>query len=284
VSSCTAALGSSSGDGPLGAVDDLRLSDFARPGPARPGLTCGKPLTAKRHGTSSQNDGGAVNHYSELSCATRHHYVFAFANGSGKLRSSLTHLSALARPITDTVPSTGGTCTASMSTAPCDASAHLQSVIADADYIRLWESTRTNEGRSKLVIAEETDPMAIKELVGHLHIDNSKGGTSSSMLQCMCVSPHFMDMCRGDTLIASLSIIDGSVLRWRDVWKGDAPLRHECQSFVCEWLAARGMRRPLEQLQASAQVSAYVPEVLKAATMRLKDGRVRANSDADSWS
>jgi len=135
----------------------------------------------------------------------------------------------------------------------------------------LREATR---GCDALLVGDPLEPgatvhdaAAIEALLAGIEIDGVRSGWI-----CRCVGEPCLTFVREDHIRVALSIHHGIALSWGDgPWAGNSELTAKSQWFLCEWLAQRGCKRPLEELE-SAEV------------LRLREVRYEAILPSSTWS
>jgi len=87
-----------------------------------------------------------------------------------------------------------------------------------------------------------TKPAELAELRECLRI-------ASSGLHCMCMGGPVLEVSGEDGVRATITLHHGQSIRWDSEWRSDAELADGRR--LIEWLAARGVRGPLEEVEAS---------------------------------
>lgn len=76
-------------------------------------------------------------------------------------------------------------------------------------------------------------------------------GLTPRAFGCGCFGYPTFEFYEGEALLASLSLHHAKSVRWRKgCWPGDGMLVAEGASFLVNWLADKGVKVPLQQVQA----------------------------------
>ncbi|MHC4200124.1 MAG: leucine-rich repeat domain-containing protein, partial [Planctomycetota bacterium] len=136
--------------------------------------------------------------------------------------------------------------------------------------------TSDEEIADRKTLVEVAEPAVIAEIIGHLRINEEE-----SDFGCGCCGYPTFEFCKGDTLLASLSLHHGRSVRWRKGrWPGDGMLLAEDASFLVKWLADRGVTLPLEQVEAEKAEERAMANKLRRATEGMSEA-LRQSFDGD---
>jgi hypothetical protein len=148
----------------------------------------------------------------------------------------------------------------------------LRRAVQGCDRIRVRSGgTCHRDVESEKTLVDSRDRSVIRALVVAIEIDDARSGGG-----CMCCGEPTFEFYRGEKLLAMVGFHHGQALRWDGgEWEGDGALTPESAERICRWLAARGVKGPLEELEeararerAMAERIARIGRILPAAARK----------------
>ncbi|WP_277558031.1 leucine-rich repeat domain-containing protein [Ereboglobus sp. PH5-10] len=140
-----------------------------------------------------------------------------------------------------------------------DWAAELRNVISSADrfIVRTGGTCHRRYDKEKIIF----ETVSQDEIAGLISLITIDGKTSNGV--CMCCGTPTMEFYKNGKLIAMVGIQHGRALRWGG-WPADAVLTEESIKQFTEWLYARGVKEPSEEIERAKSQRAMIEEALKA--------------------
>ncbi len=126
------------------------------------------------------------------------------------------------------------------------------------------------EVASEVTLAEVTDPAQVDELMAMIDIDEAQ-----SKGVCMCCGGPSIELYREGKEVLTLGMQHGAALRWEG-WPADARLTADSGSRLNDWLAARGVSGPRDEVAATKARADEFQLAFSEATSGLSEGVKKA--------
>lgn len=123
----------------------------------------------------------------------------------------------------------------------------LRLVLAGADGMRVRAEHVDGRSVTQSAVHEERDRGAIERIIGWLEVDEPE-----ERWHCGCLGDPWLEFTRDGRSVATVSFHHGLSIRWQEGepgWPGDAALRPANAAALVDWLAARGVTGPREEIE-----------------------------------
>jgi hypothetical protein len=105
----------------------------------------------------------------------------------------------------------------------------LHAVMGEATQFRLLIGFPGRTFKTPLV--DTTDPTILADLKKHIVFNKT-----NPVAMCACLGDYTFEWFRDNTLLAQVTLHDGTVMRWRDHWDGDAWLAPGSDLWLCRFV------------------------------------------------
>ncbi len=123
----------------------------------------------------------------------------------------------------------------------------LKSELADVTRLRIRSGGTCHRNKDEeKTLYEDKDPASIQKLVAAIAIDESQSG-----FHCMCCGTPSLEFYTGDALTLTLGFHHARSLRWPSGWPADGLLKKDSATFLVAWMADRGVKGPLNEIEAA---------------------------------